>query len=154
MELNRFKQLLESTMGNVKPLLTENSVASELYSKQVDIAQTIGSWFPSKFTQFKGVIDDDEDAAIEYLKSTLWPPIAKKLKEIDDRLWEVRDKTMHDRLWTNNKHLTGIGINEDANGYTFLTTMRGAGTFGDTWEIRVKDPVTGSISSVKVDTDF
>ena len=28
MELNRFKQLLESTMGNVKPLITEQTVST------------------------------------------------------------------------------------------------------------------------------
>ena len=154
MEKNRFKQLLESELGNVKPLLTEDT-ASDLFKKQVDIAQTIGNWFPSKFKQFKGTINDDEDTAITYLQKTLWPTVASRIKEVDDEMsWLVnQDRKKWDVLYDNNKTLESLGTAKDTNGYTFLTTMRGGST-GDTWVIELKDPTTGSISRVTIDTDF
>jgi hypothetical protein len=144
-------------MGNVKPLLTEDEdKASELFARQVDIAQTIGNWFPSKFTQFKGTINDDEDTAITYLKSTLWPPIAAKIKAVDDEMKFLlpNNRKKWDVLNGNIRTLKSLGTAEDANGYTFLTTMRGGSTFGDTWVIELKDPITGSKSRVTIDTDF
>ena len=78
MELNRFKQLLESTMGNVKPLLTEGDDDTPKKWKQWEkegYEYSPGTMPPNKNDMFYGqlsVVARIKQSGQEHLRQTIY----------------------------------------------------------------------------------
>lgn len=96
MELNRFKQLLESTMGNVKPLLENQTetVDADNFVNQLDL---------NKFCSIKGVPpivtrllnalpEDKRDDAKQLIKNFANAIKNKSVKELIGLRKEIKDK--------------------------------------------------------------
>jgi hypothetical protein len=78
MELNRFKQLLESTMGNVKPLITED--LSEQMTGATRTNQVSGG---TKTNQVSGATRTNQEIK-EDRKESMLEKIKRKLKGVSD----------------------------------------------------------------------
>jgi hypothetical protein len=172
MEKYRFKQLLESTMGNVKPLIVEDEIKEnvkklidEIYQEQKDAFYYLMTNVndPDTFKQFKGTVfgktyDDDEESAWTFFETNIWNQvIVPKIKRIESNMGNVGFPTnVKENLEFNNTELndviSGPGRGGDPN-CTFKNKFLKK-CWQDGYIMRLKDPYTGKISLFEMDLDF
>ena len=170
MEKYRFKQLLESTMGNVKPLIVEDDIKEnvkkiidEIYQEQKDafyyLMNNVND--PDTFKQFKGTVfgktyDDDEGSAWAFFEKTIWNQvIVPKIKRIESNMGYVGFPTnVKENLEFNNTELNNVisGRGGDPN-CTFKNKFLKK-CWNDGYTMRLKNPYTGKISLFEMDLDF
>ena len=136
--------------------VTQAQGAADIYKAQKEIVAKIAGWFPDEFSSFKGW-NDDEDAAVAHMKSSLWPSVDTKLKALDASIELVSDEAQKNILkgnQTNIYYIPNNGYDSNYNSNSFYDKMYGGGAYADTYTIAIKDPETGSIHTTDIDTDF
>lgn len=129
--------------------------SADLFKEQQAIVAQIDGWFPGEFSSFSGW-NDDEDAAVSHMQSSLWPNVKSKLDALDKSIDLVQDESQKSILVNNQKKIRNISddrYDPDYNSNTFYDKMYG-GTSNDTYTIAIKNPETGSIETTDVNTDF
>lgn len=141
--------------------VTQVQSAADIYKAQKEIVATIASWFPGEFASFKSYNvftgGDDEDAAVNHMKNSLWPSVDKKLKALDASIELISDEAQKNILkgnQTNIYYIPNNGYDSNYNSNSFYTKMYGGSAYADDYTIALKDPETGSIHTTDIDTDI
>lgn len=132
---------------------------SKLSIKEIDslhrkIATQIASWFPGAFSEFKGTLNDNEDAAwAEFKKrwSTGGESVSAKLKKVSDAINSLPENDEKSRVKINHANLKGILSFKNSSSTLYQKFMGGTGD--DTYVIKLRQS-DGSNWKKSISTDF
>ena len=155
MELNRFKQLLESTMGNVKPLIMEQTRVLGKWTSTLpddgkhdqgfyhirinpnnDISSIINKWDGGQQESDKKELSSDEPKENNTIGATFW------IKGTTDQ----KTFTINITGTSGSTKLNCVIKDENTNGYAFYFTNLSTGTYMITASNSSTDSLTVVVS--------